>query len=274
MTLYLNEKLSWSFMGSQGLIEKLGKAMSLPDLKSANKVFLFRKKEDIYEIPRKYFDFKMGWSLQDNLFSRYLTHEVLKDIIISLKPDDDYMGFRNLFFPIWHQIIKEGGLPLHSAMVEKKEKGLLFIAPNSGGKSTISNLATLPWKVRSDDINIVIAGKSHPLPTWSYFMHKSHLSQKRTWDTSRPSPVTGIFFLEKAKDDRVEEITTGKAVMRIFSSVTEINEQDFKYMDKGKLRALRILIFNNAWELAKKTPCHILKFNKEGNPWKKIEEVI
>ncbi|MEQ8224892.1 MAG: SynChlorMet cassette protein ScmC [Candidatus Eremiobacterota bacterium] len=274
MTLYLNEKLNWNFIGNSDLLNKLSKAMSLADLKSPNKIFLFKKKDDIHEIPKKYFDFKLGWNLQDNLSSRYLTHEILKDIIISLKPENDYMGFKNMFFPVWHQVIKEGGLPLHCALLEKNGKGLLFIAPNSGGKSTISNLASSPWEVRSDDMNIIIDRKAFPLPTWSYFTHKSHLSSRRTWDTLRPSPVMEVFFLEKSKEDRVGGMTNGEAVMRIVSSVTEINEQDFKYMDLVRLRTLRRLIFDNAWNLAKITPCHILKFNKEGNPWEKIEEVM
>lgn len=274
-TLYFNKKLNWTFRGNQDLIEKLRKAMSLQDINSKNTVMVFRKKNDIHKIPEKYFDIKTGWRLQDNLFNRYLTHEISKDIVISLKPDEDYMGLRYLMFPIWYEVIEEGGLPLHSALIERSGKGILFLAPNSGGKSTISRLS--PWSVRSDDLNIVLPGYlAYPLPTWSYFLHKKNQSDRRVWETPKSSTLSAIFFLEKSQENQIEKLPFFDAVSVILESVKELCFHDFKYMDLREKRKLYTNILDNSISLVKQLPFHLLRFNKENGEkiWKKIEEVI
>jgi len=265
--------------GSLPLLEKLKKAMCLSDFPSQNKIMVFREREDLQEIPKKYFNFKLGWSLRDNGITRYLIHDVSRDIIISLKDKEDYMNLKHLFYPLWQQIIFTGGLPLHSVLIEKEGSGVLLIAANSGGKSTASSLVSDQWEARADDLNIILPGRSDyfafPFPTWSYFMHKKDRPGKRTWESQKSSRVRAIFFLEKnAEENCIEAIRGDEAIYRILRSVEELNQIDFKYQPRCYLRKLRKQIFENTWNLRNSVKYYTLKFNKKDQFCKKIEEVI
>lgn len=277
MLLQIN-KLQWNVvMGNtdKEFLKKLSDIMYLSDGNSLSKIILFRS--DIEEVIKKYYPIKKDWKVYENSFIKYMSHAHSKDILCQAEKKDEDTDFmlckHGLFNPVFTDIINAGGLPVHSALLEKKGKGFLLIGQNSSGKSTCARMVQKPYKALSDDISIVINGKAHPFPTWTNFTIKKHEKKKR-WNVKRSVPVKALFFLEKSNRDEIQEIEKDKTLYLLMNSVYEAAPSFLSFFDKEEKRQIRTQIFNNTLTIIKPLPVFTLKFTKDGQFWKKIEEVI
>jgi len=190
--------------------------------------------------------------------------------------DTKYLAMWYSLQPIYKQILKSGGLPLHAGLVKFDGKGILISAKGDTGKSTCCRRLPRPWEALCDDESLaVLAGENeylaHPFPTWSdYISDRS----KGSWDVQNPIPLHAIFFIEQSEDDEVIEIDAPEAVMRITESAAQVWGK-FHQADSGWLRKDYYKdAFDNAFGIAKNTRAYRLRVSLTGRFWEEIEKVI
>jgi radical SAM protein with 4Fe4S-binding SPASM domain len=151
-----------------------------------------------------------------------------------------------------------GGLLVHAAGVDWNGRGLVFAGPSEAGKSTIVKMLAPQARVLCDDRMIVRrngAGfEAHG--TWSH---------GEVPDVSPgPAPLTGVFFLRQARENRAERIgRTADAARGILP------------------RIVRPLVTADWWdavmdlvgELARKVPFYDLYFDRSGRVVEILEEL-
>jgi radical SAM protein with 4Fe4S-binding SPASM domain len=151
-----------------------------------------------------------------------------------------------------------GGLLVHAAGVDWNGRGLVFAGPSEAGKSTIVKMLAPRARVLCDDRMIVRrngAGfEAHG--TWSH---------GEVPDVSPgPAPLTGVFFLRQARENRAERIgRTAEAARGILP------------------RIVRPLVTADWWdavmdlvgELARKVPFYDLYFDRSGRVVEILEEL-
>jgi len=179
-------------------------------------------------------------------------------------------------YPIFERAQESGGLPLHTALVERDGIGILLVASGNTGKSTCCHRLRNPWHPLCDDEALVVRDDqkrylAHPLPTWSdHFMKRS----ERTWGVEGYVPLSAIFFLEQSERDEVFTMGKGKAAVLMSQSSMDVYHPTWKRLDIEELRILRKNLFDNACDLAKEIPSFRLGVSLGGRFWEKIEEVL
>jgi SynChlorMet cassette protein ScmC len=182
----------------------------------------------------------------------------------------------HLSLVIARQAQTRGGFLLHGALAERDGRGVILAGPGRVGKTTASRRLTSPWCSLSDDATLVVRDEqgaywAHPWPTWSRFMSGG---SGGTWDVSHAVPLKGIFFLEQAKQDRIEPVGAGYSVPLL----VELAEQPSWSMAHGQgkdvARALRLQRFENICVLAQTLSCYRLHLSLDGAFWEEIERVV
>lgn len=188
----------------------------------------------------------------------------------------DYIKMQYFQFPIFERAIQNGGLPLHSALIEKDGYGFILAGNSNTGKSTCYNRIPVPWKALCDDLTLVVFEKDrlynvHPFPTWSnYIFGRTGI----TWNVEMHFPLKSLFFLEKSDTDETIKLLPGETVFIITNLASQMCNLYWRYMKKEEIIAWKKKIFENAWEIASKFPCYILRHSLQGEFWKEIEKVI
>ncbi len=169
-----------------------------------------------------------------------------------------------------------GGVLIHGALAERNGMGVLLTAPGGTGKTTASNRLPAPWHSLCDDTTLVVRDQqgnywAHPWPTWSRFLDEG---AGGAWDVQNAIPLTGIFLLARAVEDRVERVGPGQAV----SILVECTGQASTFMEPGlfkeEIRALHLERFNNLCALARVIPAHVLHITLTGPFWQEIEQAL
>ena len=135
-----------------------------------------------------------------------------------------------------HYINKSGG-PIHAALAEFKNKGILIAASGGTGKSTCSKRFPDYWNTLSDDTALIVRHKSdnfrvHPMPTWSDHLWSTKLS---TFRSSYSVGLSALFFLEQASVDEVVPLQKICAANKIFDSFKQIWESYWE-REEGSVR--------------------------------------
>ena len=188
----------------------------------------------------------------------------------------EFVSMWNALFPIYQQSIRQGGLPIHAALVEKNGAGVLLAAPGDTGKSTCCRRLPDDWKPLCDDETLVVLDKGkrfrgHPFPTWSdYVMRGSN----RTWDVQYSVPLGGIFFLEQSETEETMNLGQGEAAAFVYESVNQACEKYWRRGNTAFQRIFRQELFNNACGFAKRIPAFRLRVSLNGRFWEKIEQAL
>ena len=260
----------------QDFVKKIKDSTLASDTQAARKILIFRE-NDIKRIIRAYIPEKKGWRIQKTPSYTYARHDfddIIVDIGKKISDDNDYFKLKTFFYPVFEQILEKGGLILHSALIEKDNKGILLIGSNGIGKSTCCKILPHPWRARGDDTAIVKKGKAYPFPTWSNFLQKKHRTTQRNWDTGRGTEIKLICFLAQGKEDKLIDIKKGEAIQRVMDSVWERSLHHWFYLDRETLRKLRMEVFEGSLKLLSSIPFRILQVKEDSQYWEKIEEVI
>ena len=143
------------------------------------------------------------------------------------------------------------GAVFHASAILYMQKGILFLAPSGGGKSTAAAILGMNgYEVLGDDSTVVSKGTDNiwrviPCASW-------------TWQSGkRPDPVElGVLvFLEKGNPELLERITPAYASYRILH-----RNQLMAYLDlPGDERSpLRKSVMDICWSF----PSYILRYSK------------
>ncbi len=110
-------------------------------------------------------------------------------------------------------MLKRGGFMLHASSVVHKGRGYIFTGSSGSGKSTISGLSP-ENRLLSDELTAVLKENGeyvvHGNPFWGDF-------QKGTARES--APVSHLFFLRKARENRIDQIPMGVKMTQILQNV-------------------------------------------------------
>ncbi|MFC1496600.1 hypothetical protein ACFL52_04215 [Candidatus Margulisiibacteriota bacterium] len=125
------------------------------------------------------------------------------------------------------------GFIMHACAVADGDKGFLFIGPSGAGKSTVANMST-EKKVLSDEFVCVRKIKDE------YFLYST------PWrgEMVNGMRLTGIYFLKKAKEFKLEEVGAAEALQSIMPNILH-SYYDGEIMGKilGMLKDLTKNIF-------------------------------
>lgn len=197
-----------------------------------------------------------------------------------LSPSDDwggpYVNLVRLSLIFAREAQARGGVLIHGALAERDGMGVILAAPGGTGKTTASQRLPAPWRSLCDDTTLVVRDeqgnyRAHPWPTWSRFQNGG---VGGTWDVQRPVSLGGIFFLDRAVEDRVERVGPGHAVSLLVEGVRQASMFMPLGLFKEEVRALHLEGFNNLCALARVIPAHVLHISLTGAFWQEMEKVL
>jgi len=225
-------------------------------------------------------DSRSKWTVRDLGGPFLWSHPEAIDLICDLGTaefcEEETTGMVRCLSPIYHKAVLSGGLHLHAALLEYQENGVLIAASSGKGKSTCCSRVDFPWQPLCDDSVLVVRGEdgkyyAHPLPTWSEFFGGA---SERTWRVESHLPLSAIFFLEQAEEDKAVSIGRGHAAVLLTEFSTQLFNIYSASRDETEKRAYSKLVFQNACRLADAVPSYILQASLEGRFWKEMEQVL
>jgi SynChlorMet cassette protein ScmC len=184
---------------------------------------------------------------------------------------------QDALFPIYEEVQDSGGVPFHSALIERNGMGVVIAAPGGTGKTTCCNRIPRPWKVCCDDDSVIVKGEGgrymvHPFPTWSRYAKGE---SPRKWKVERALPLKAIFFLERSdRRDEVFKITNYEAAVRASGMHSQMLDDVWSYLDVSEQHRVRAKFFSNAADLAGAVPSFVLRARIDGRFWEEMEKVL
>ncbi|MCP4177598.1 MAG: SynChlorMet cassette protein ScmC [bacterium] len=287
--LSLSDGLTWEFKAAESMstwlkdfsyIMQISKAPD--DTHKADKKLLFLALKNENKLPTS--DCSDDWNhFKQGAVYRVWSHSRKPETFIEL--NSDYIEHQEIKIinmstslkPIYrHYTLHNGGGPIHAALAELNGKGILIAAHGGTGKSTCSIRLPSYWTALSDDMSLIVTDadnnfRVHPMPTWSDHLWNKKLS---TFNTPHSVPLKAIFFLEQSDIDEVIPIKNPQSSQKVFDSFKQVWESFWPKIEIDEKRTMVHKIFNNAFDIAVKTPCYKLKATLDGEFWKEIEKVI
>ena len=213
---------------------------------------------------------------------RFWSNPETQDIICDIgKKEENYelefIKMNQALYPIYKRAGRAGGLPLHSALIERGGSGLLLVASGGVGKSTCCRRIPYPWRPLCDDEVLILLDKdktykAYPFPTWSDYIWRR--SQK-TWNVGEAVGVSAIFFLERFDKDEIITIEQGRAAALISTSAQQGLFRNRQGVDIRRQIVFRKIFFQNACSLARAIPAFILRVSpNNGKFWENMEEAL
>ena len=159
-----------------------------------------------------------------------------------------------LFAPL---LADRGGIILHGSGLIFKEKGYLFVGHSDAGKTTLVKIFNHHARILNDDRMIVKKEDG------SFYLYGTPWHGELSLVAPDRVPLKAIFFLNQAKDNRIERIEGLEAFKGLYgctikSLVTEI-------WAKNALDICQLL--------SREVPCYHLYFDKSGTVISTIEKV-
>lgn len=140
---------------------------------------------------------------------------------------------------------------LHTAAVIIDEKMYLFFAPSGGGKTTICSLAEEKGFNVLTDESCVIKKKDDRFSVGLFPVWPVKDGPGKMWE------ISGIFFLEKAKINKVSSLSAVDAVRRMFPEATCFNN---KLIPEAAKADYRRNVFNFLSSMFEKVDFGVLSF--------------
>ncbi len=219
-----------------------------------------------------------GWSIHSLPLVRFWFNQALKRVIGELvKPESstvETIMMWQALYPIHLQAVQNGAIPLHAALVKRRDWGVLLVGHGGLGKSTCCQRLPNGWEVLCDDESLVVKNSSggfsaHPLPTWSTLA---------SGDCSRPGrisecvPVRRVFFLEQSGVDEAVPVGSAASAARLIGSAQQVCARFSAGYDPVMQRSMRLQILENACTLAGSVESSILRLSRTGKFWLLLDE--
>jgi SynChlorMet cassette protein ScmC len=285
--LSLSDNITWSFKATETIspwLEKFADIMQLDETDEEtfdrNLLFLALKHDNSLSAISKvgnWNHYKQGvvykiWS-HDNHPENFI--ELNLDYINH--PEIKFVNMWSSLKPLYrYYVVKNEGGPIHAALAEFNGKGILIAAQGGTGKSTCSIRLPSYWKPLSDDMALIVKDnennyRAHPMPTWSDHLWKR---RKSKFNASYSVPLKAVFFLEQSDKDDIIPINSTTGAQRIFESCKQVWDSYWKKVSREEEKHMVNKVFNNAFDLAVKTPCYKLKATLNGKFWELIEALL
>jgi hypothetical protein len=151
-------------------------------------------------------------------------------------------------------IAKLGGTAIHAGFAARDGRGLLFLAPPSGGKSTTLAAAPDNWEVLSDDAALVWPAQggwvASPLPSWTMLtLPDAPTVVPGLLDLGVVRKVCGLVVIAKEQTVTLERLPPIAMVPHLYRALNEYHATVLtKLIDKE-------LFFTNACDMARTLPC-------------------
>ena len=202
--------------------------------------------------------------------------DALCEIPTDMTPDVLYPALNLSLAPLSRHAVRQGGFPVHGALVELEGKGYLLSGPSQQGKSTCCSRLPRPWTVLCDEQALVLRRGdggflAHPLPTWNNFLGKG---DQRRWKVEHSVPLAGIFFLDKAPADGVEPLERARAAVLLYDAAMYKYRFAMAGAAQEEIRAERGALFGSTCDAAQRIPTFTLRVSLHGRFWVEMERVM
>jgi len=162
-------------------------------------------------------------------------------------------------------LAEEGGFLLHAASAIRKGKAFLFSGKSEAGKTTISRLAPGDVTLLTDEISYVRQERpQHKGHEGKHDGHKGYLAYGTRFAGELAkggenvcAPIAGLYFLEKAPQNRIEPLGTAEALFRLMQNILFFAEDE---------RLVR-QVFEAAGEFVSNVPSYRLEFVPDARVW-------
>ena len=200
----------------------------------------------------------------------------LCEIARDMTPDVLYPALNLSIAPLYRHAVRQGGFPVHGALVERNGKGCILSGPSQQGKSTCCSRLPRTWNVLCDEQALVLRSGdggflAHPLPTWNNFLGKG---DQRRWNTERAVPLAGIFFLHKAPEDGVEPLERARGAVLLYDAAMYKYRFAMAGAAQEEIRAERGALFGSTCDAAQRIPAFTLRVSLHGRFWEEMETVM
>jgi hypothetical protein len=144
------------------------------------------------------------------------------------------------------------GFLLHAAAVVRASRVLVFMGRSGAGKSTVARLASGTAAVLTDEISLLRRERgewrAYGTPFWGEF---------HAGGQNASFPLTGVYLLQKARENRVEPLERSQALRAVLENVL--------FFSKEKAHQERLLEWAAA--LVEQVPMHRLHFRRDASFW-------
>lgn len=165
-------------------------------------------------------------------------------------------------------LAEEGGFLLHGASAIRNGKAFLFSGKSGAGKTTISRLAAQDVTLLTDEISYI--RKEHQVPRG---LKPTRDDNERYIAFGTPfagelakvgdnvsAPIAALYFLEKAKSNRIVPIGAAEALQRLMQNILFFAEDE---------RLVR-QVFEAAADFLAQAPAYRLEFMPDARVWELI----
>ena len=166
-------------------------------------------------------------------------------------------------------LAEAGGFLLHAASAIRNGKAFLFSGKSEAGKTTLARLAPAEVTLLSDEISYIrratrgLDGRGRPSPQdqGGYIAYGTPFAGELAKAGENVSaPITALYFLEKAAQQRVEPLGTSEALFRLMQNILFFAEDE----------VLVRQVFEAAGEFVLNVPAYRLAFAPEAGVWELI----
>jgi len=221
------------------------------------------------------------WKSSVSPFLRWWSHPDHPDVVCEVRPRRlnhvrKIVAMTHILYPLYCKLMQDGGLPLHSALIERQGTGIMLLGPGNVGKTTCCHRVPHPWRALCDDEVLVVPGREkqylvHPFPTWSDYLFKR--PYRKTRSVERHVRLSAIFFLEQSDSDEIRPVGQGEATVGITRAAFDILERHLVNEEVEEARKVRLNVLENACRLVRSAPTYTLHFTRQGRFWEQIENV-
>ncbi len=220
---------------------------------------------------RRPFGTRPGWHHVSGPLGSLLYQDQAPTAVWSALTSPDQPHFR---FPLpWNLLIadiaRRQGVILHAGFTARNRKGLLFLAPPGGGKSTTLATATQGWEVLSDDAALVWPDTqgwwASPLPSWTTMTTPAAPADGRwRFDLGRHERVSGLLVLAKETEVSLVPMQPVDAVPHLYRACNEYPATALSAPSQKEH------FFRCACRLGRGLPCWRLGLPRGGAIWPRL----
>lgn len=220
------------------------------------------------------------WQAVELPYMRMWRNAEVPDIICQLRHWDDVISdlarIKGALNPVYLNLVRLGGFPIHGALIQYKDKGIILAGYGGTGKTTACSRLTHPFFPLSDDETVIVPEGdlfyAHPMPTWSGYQNNRPV---KTTCVRQKLPLKAVFFLKQSKEDRVGPMGTGEAAVRLHQSSSE-TLATYRFFSKPEcvVDAPKKILFETACKIAKQVPAYTLHLSLTGRFWENLAKVL
>lgn len=290
----LGHGLTWRFIADQGSQAWLGKLAAIMELEHGNSETcptvkfvqadfpafrtLGRKRKQ--SLPAWEGLPKSGWRYVPlgalSIWHHHTVTDIICEVLTPTYPGLEIVTMCHALHAVYPGVLKNGGLPLHAALLARGHYGVVLVGEGGAGKTTCCQSVTVPWVALSDDASLILPASgdaycAHPFPTWS-----EHLQRRcdLTWNVERCVSLKAVFFLKQGPCDEAIPVGPGEAALRLNHAASYLCGRRLPHRDPSeKTRETRVL-FDNCCQMSETIPAFTLRVKLGGRFLEQIDKVL